>query len=102
MPRHIEVEDLPPVEIPGKILDELLAHARETFPEECCGLILGNDRERYAQLIRCRNDMNQRHEDEPERFPRDAKTAFWMRETDYQKALQSAEDGGQQVTAVYH
>ena len=103
MSRPVEVDEkAEPVEIPARVLADLCQHAWDTSPEECCGLIIGDENERYQRVVRCHNDMNQRHEDEPERFPRDAKTAFWMRETDYQKALQSAEDRGQQVTAVYH
>ncbi len=102
VPRHIEVEDLPPVGIPGQILDELRAHARETFPEECCGLILGNDRQRYAYRVPCRNDMNQRHREDPVHFPRDARAAFWMNEMDQVDVQKRAEAKGDRVTAVYH
>jgi proteasome lid subunit RPN8/RPN11 len=101
--RRIDVDAaLPAVAIPGRILDELRHHARDTLPEECCGLIIGDENERYKRVVRCHNDMNQRHQDDPESFPRDAKTAFWMRETDYQQAWDSARESGEQVTAVYH
>lgn len=103
MSRRIDVDEaLPAVPIPGRILDELRQHAWDTLPEECCGLIIGDVSERYLRVVRCHNDMNQRHQNDPAQHPRDAKTAFWMRETDYQKAAQQAEDQGQRVTAVYH
>lgn len=29
--------------IPKKILEEMIAHARQEFPKECCGLLAGNN-----------------------------------------------------------
>jgi len=39
--QHLTVPDL---KIPRHILDEIVAHARELDPYECCGLLAGNDR----------------------------------------------------------
>ena len=103
MSRRVDVDEaLPAVEIPGRILDELRQHAWDTLPAECCGLIIGDDRERYGRVVRSHNDMNQRPLSAPSSYPRDAKTAFWMRETDYQKAVREAEERGLHITAVYH
>jgi len=95
-------EALPPVLIPGRILNELFSHALETLPEECCGLVVGNEREPFGRLVRCRNEMTQRHRDDPARYPRDAREAFYMSEVDYRRVLEQAEDNGERVTAVYH
>jgi len=101
--RRVDADDkAPPVAIPGRIFAELRQHAWDTLPEECCGLIIGDEVERYQRVVRCHNDMNQRHTDDPQSFPRDATTAFWMRESDYQAAWESARAAGQRVTAVYH
>jgi proteasome lid subunit RPN8/RPN11 len=95
-------EALPAVEIPGRILNELFTHALETLPEECCGLIVGDDRERFGRLARCRNEMTQRHRSDPDSYPRDGREAFCMNEGDYQLVLEEAENAGEHVTAVYH
>jgi proteasome lid subunit RPN8/RPN11 len=29
--------------LPQSMIDEIIAHARETAPEECCGIIAGKD-----------------------------------------------------------
>ncbi|GAB4334324.1 MAG: M67 family metallopeptidase [Candidatus Abyssubacteria bacterium] len=29
--------------IPKTVLDDIYAHCRETYPEECCGILVGND-----------------------------------------------------------
>ena len=93
---------LPSVEIPRRILNELYAHALETLPEECCGLIIGGERERFRKLVRCRNEMTVRHRDDPSVFPRDGREAFYMNALDYMRAKEEAEAEGERVTTVYH
>ncbi len=90
------------IEMSPEVLHELYAHAREALPEECCGLVLGDDAARFRRAVRCRNDMNRKHHEDPGRFPRDARTGFWMSEADTQRALEEADRAGQRVTAVYH
>jgi proteasome lid subunit RPN8/RPN11 len=93
---------LPPLVLPGRILNELCAHALETLPEECCGLILGAPQLRFRELVRCRNEMTRLHLADPHGHPRDGSTAFWMNESDYAHAHALADAAGQAVTAVYH
>lgn len=103
MARRVDVDaSLPPIALPGRIFHELCAHARETFPEECCGLILGRAEARYGELVRCRNEMTRLHQADPLTHPRDGRAAFWMNEVDYAHAQERAEKAGDQVTAVYH
>jgi proteasome lid subunit RPN8/RPN11 len=95
-------ETLRATPMPGRVVNEMCAHALEAQPEECCGLIIGRGAERYQQLIRCRNDMTQRHEKDPIAYPRDGREAFYMNEHDYMRAQEKAEGAGLEVTAVYH
>lgn len=88
--------------IPARILNEICEHALKESPNECCGLILGDGDERYQRAFRCRNDMDQHHARDPENHPRDAKSAFWMNESDQLRAQNQAEEAGGYVTAVYH
>lgn len=93
---------LPPVVVPGRILNELFAHALETLPEECCGLIVGSGTERFRRLIRCLNVMTQLHRADPAAHPRDGREAYWMHEPDYLRAREQADEAGEEITAVYH
>ena len=103
MLERVDVDEmLPPVAIPAPILHELYRHALETQPEECCGLILGGGTERYQDLVRCRNEMTQRHQKDPVSYPRDGQEAFYMTEGDYLRAMDKAAEASQEVTAVYH
>ena len=101
--RRVDVDEgLPSVEIPRRILNDLYAHAIETLPEECCGLIIGSDGDPLQRLVRCRNEMTMRHEEDPVEYPRDGVDAFYMSHLDYMRALEEAEANGNRVTAVYH
>lgn len=90
------------MQIPPPILHEMMSHALETRPEECCGLIVGGGPERFRRLYRCHNEMTQRHNDEPEIFPRDNHSAFYMSPRDVYAVQREAERAGLHVTAVYH
>jgi proteasome lid subunit RPN8/RPN11 len=102
VPRRIEVTSANAVAIPADVLDELYKHAVEAAPDECCGLIVGDEVRRYRQVHRCRNDMTAKHQGDPVAFPRDARTAFYMNEHDYMTVQKGAAGTGRQVTAVYH
>lgn len=93
---------MPPLRISGRVVNEFCAHARETQPEECCGLITGDSQERFRDVYRCRNEMTALHRKDPERYPRDGTRAFYMNPTDYLKAMNEAEQIGHTVNAIYH
>ncbi len=100
---RIEVNgDLAPAAIDGRLLNELCAHARETWPEECCGLVTGTWAGHYEAAHRCRNDMTRLHRADPAAHPRDGTRAFYMSELDYLRVSEEAAPSGRVVTAVYH
>jgi proteasome lid subunit RPN8/RPN11 len=101
--KRIDVDEaLPSMKIPRRILNDLYAHALETLPEECCGLIVGTDEDRFERLVRCRNEMTMHHRENPAEFPRDGSEAFYMNSLDYMMVNEEAEARGAQITVVYH
>ena len=100
---HIEPNRrLRPLALAGSVLTQICSHAVETFPEECCGLVTGGDRERFREVHRCRNEMTLNHRQDPALYPRDGTQAFWMSELDYLAIVKQAEERGDRVTGVYH
>jgi proteasome lid subunit RPN8/RPN11 len=95
-------ESLPPVRLPGSVLNEMFAHARQACPDECCGLLTGDDGERFRHCHRCRNEMTRLHQNDPERHPRDARHAFHMNPSDTLRVMNEAELRGERVHGVYH
>ena len=62
--------------LPKRVFDEITAHAVETFPEECCGIIIR--RAGRCEAVRVTNIQNEKHAHDPESFPRTAETAYTM------------------------
>lgn len=76
------------------------AHARETWPEECCGVVLGGSR--GDRVHRIPNVQNRLHARDPETFPRDARTAYTMDPGALEAVLEQAERSGLSLKAFYH
>lgn len=75
------------------------AHAREVYPEECCGLIV--ERGGLEQAVPASNLQNELHREDPVRFPRTAAVAYTMG-PEAAPALIGAERGELRLLAVYH
>jgi proteasome lid subunit RPN8/RPN11 len=88
--------------IPNRVLHEICRHALDVSPEECCGLVVGSAEERFIRAVRITNVMTKMHVADPEAFPRDARHAYYMSETEYQQAIGEAEARGECVAAIYH
>lgn len=103
MNARVEVNPkLTPVAIPGRLLNEIFTHARESHPEECCGLLTGRSPGSFEAVHRCRNEMTRLHRRDPVAYPRGGREAFHMSERDYLRVLREAEVAGVRVTGVYH
>ncbi|HEV8617368.1 MAG TPA: Mov34/MPN/PAD-1 family protein [Methylomirabilota bacterium] len=73
--------------------------AEEEYPHESCGVILARGGER--RLLRCRNAQNELHAREPERHPRDARTAYYIDPRDLLR-IGDLEREGFAVAVIYH
>lgn len=83
-----------------KAWEEISRHAIETFPEECCGVILFDGE--TDQVRRLRNIQNQLHTLDPETYPRDATIAYAMDLKELESIIHEAEAAGAKVKAFYH
>jgi proteasome lid subunit RPN8/RPN11 len=80
-------------------LDALHAHARDTYPDECCGVIIA--RAGREEVVRVTNIQNELHAADPEQFPRTAAIAYTMgREA--ASVLIGADRGELILRAFYH
>jgi proteasome lid subunit RPN8/RPN11 len=76
------------VRIARELIDEIIAHAREEAPNECCGLIAGADG-RAGRLFRARNA-----EASPFRYVVDPR--------DQIRIMGEIEDAGEELVGIYH
>jgi proteasome lid subunit RPN8/RPN11 len=106
--------DVPTLKIPQQILDELVAHARELAPYECCGLLAGKDG-MVSHHYRIKNIVAQEGAEELSSFdeakashlkrlsPQErAEIAFVMDMHDFSLAKKDIRSQGTELQVVYH
>ena len=83
-----------------KIWEDISKHAQESFPEECCGIILtaaGMD-----QVCRLKNIQNKLHALDPLTYPRTAEIGYAMDPLELDQIIRQGESNGQKLKAFYH
>jgi len=86
--------------IPADLLAEVYGHARETYPEECCGLLLGHSTRALTRVVRCTNVQAARRARGESEL--DARHAFWIDERQLLRALREAEARAEVLAVIYH
>jgi proteasome lid subunit RPN8/RPN11 len=92
-----EPGDVP--QLPAQLLANIYAHARRTYPSECCGYVLGSGD--AAELVVCENFQDRYHAVDPETFPRTSTTAYTFGPKDLRR-LAASFDADVPATIVYH
>jgi proteasome lid subunit RPN8/RPN11 len=80
-------------------LQAIRAHAVQDYPSESCGVVLVREGER--RLLRCRNAQNDLHAKDPARYPRDARTAYYIDPLDLLR-IGRLESEGFTIAVIYH
>ncbi len=93
---------LEPVGIPCLVLHAIEQEARNAYPEECCGLLSGDERVRFRNLHPCHNEMTALHQAAPATYPYDGRSAFHINPLEYARIEKEVIAHGERITAVYH
>jgi [CysO sulfur-carrier protein]-S-L-cysteine hydrolase len=80
--------------------NDISRHSQETFPEECCGVVLSNGA--IDQVRRLENLQNKLHLLDPVTYPRTAAIAYAMDPRELEAVLDEAEQAGAKLKAFYH
>jgi len=84
-------------------LKEIFAHAEEGYPDEVCGIVIGKTSDSTTHAVRrCANLANQYHQEDPIRFPRNARTAYVMDPKDLLRIQREADSQGFDFMIIYH
>jgi [CysO sulfur-carrier protein]-S-L-cysteine hydrolase len=92
-------EPVTPIEIPGDVLAAVYAHAIATFPDECCGYLIGRDPGAVDGAVPCRNAQSDG--DHPIAPERGADTGFVITGDELFRFARSF-DGDRPPRIVYH
>ncbi len=76
-------------------------HAVAEYPSECCGLIV-EEAGGVQRVLRLSNVQDRMHAEDPERFPRTARTAYYPDSRELIEALRQAQRPGARLLAFYH
>ncbi len=82
------------------IIKQIYEHATKEYPDECCGIVTGSGNNQTVHL--CNNIQNKMHSEDPARYPRDARTAYFIERGEFDGIISSAKEKGREVTAFYH
>jgi len=83
-------------------LAQIKAQAEAQYPAECCGVLLVRGGARADRvLLPCRNIQDELHAKDPERHPRDSRTAYFIDPKDL-LAIGRREGQGYSVAVIYH
>lgn len=87
------------VRISAANFDDIKAHAVESYPDECCGMII--ERDGREEVVRVTNLQDELHAKDPVQFPRTARTAYSMG-AEAAPVLLAAERNQVRLRAFYH
>jgi proteasome lid subunit RPN8/RPN11 len=82
------------------VMEDIARHALETYPYECCGIVTGDRNKQTIHL--CKNVQNRLHVEDPERHPRDARTAYSVDRDEADRIYSEAKHRGEEIIAFYH
>ena len=89
--------------IPQNLLEPILTQARESFPQECCGVILGKkDNKAFSRLYPCRNAQDEFHQKDPEAFARTAQTAYFIDPKQLLSLHKELRHQSEEIRIIYH
>jgi molybdopterin converting factor small subunit/proteasome lid subunit RPN8/RPN11 len=80
-------------------LEAIRRQAVEEYPRESCGVIL--EQGQLRRLVRCRNAQDELHAKDPLRYPREARTAYYIDPKDLLR-IGRLEGEGYAIAVIYH
>ena len=89
------------------LADDTLAEAREhalaEYPNECCGIVIGKpDHPENDIVFQCTNIQNQLHEQDPQTYRRDARTAYFIDPRELLGIMKQAAEQDLVIKLFYH
>jgi len=99
-----QLQDVGPVPVlPDGPLTEIVRQAEAGYPEEICGMIVGQRGAPETYRVRqVTNVANREPQEDPSGVPRDARTAYKMDPLEQLRTLREVDEHGWEVAAFYH
>ena len=88
--------------ISNRDLNSIYEQAAAEYPAECCGIITLAGEGDDLVVHRCENIQSRLHAEDPEKFPRDARIAYYIDPQQLYDIVSAAEKVGGGVASIYH
>ncbi len=94
---------IPRLDIPAAMLAAMTEQAEAEYPNECCGMIMASkDGEALTRVRPCKNAQDKYHAVDPEAFPRQAKTAYFIEPIELLRIDKELSANEERIAAIYH
>jgi len=92
------------IELSQNILDQIVHHAEDEYPNECCGMILGSvDNEgRQLRVRPCQNVQDIWHAKDPDEFPKTAQNGFFIDPSELFTIQREIRASKERIKLIYH
>ena len=88
--------------LPRALYDAILAHGEKTWPQECCGFLVGAAGGAIDEVVAITNAAEKMKAERPDEFTRTAEMGYVMDPMEQLRAEASARERGRVVRGVYH
>ena len=90
--------------IPETMLRQMVRHAENDYPHECCGLLMGPKKrpEALTKIFPCENVQNEYHRRDSAKYPRDSRTAYFMDPDQLMEIQKKSTAEGLALRVIYH
>ncbi len=88
------------IRLTRRTLDEIDRHAAESYPFECCGVVLGDGE--HERVRRIDNIQDRLHAEDPAAHLRDSSVAYYMDPQQLYTVIREAEQKDSPIRVFYH
>ncbi len=91
------------LKISGYVLDMMIYHAEKNYPEETCGIVIGPQGiDKAIGVFPVKNIQNDLHAKDPQKYTRDARTAYFMDPHEVRIVEKEAASKNFEIKLYYH
>ena len=83
-------------------MEMIVKHAEAQHPSECCGILTAGRNSQLSQVHPCANIQDRLHQEDPKRFPRDSRIAYFIDSQEQFRIISAAQRKGGWVSGFYH
>ncbi len=93
---------MPVLRLSQQGMRRVVQHAVEQHPVECCGILTAGSGSAISQVHPCANIQDRLHQEDPQRYPRDARIAYFIDSQEQFRIIAAVEGEGGRVSGFYH